>query len=175
MSTEIPLPPEGERGNKIGGFDRALTRFVTGTHRRIIQLSRGRLMGHMGGNPLLLLTTTGRSSGRTYQNQVIGVRDSDGWLIVASNGGAASHPQWIQNIAVHPDVIVEESGKRTAMRAHILSDQERAESWPILTRAYPNFGRMQSRTDRTLPVVRLSRTSQPSAVCPGRVPRHRAW
>src|SRR3954465_14009896 len=100
MTARQSIPAEGERGNRIGAVDRAMTRFVTGVHRTIMRLSGWRLMTRMGGHPLIVLTTRGRSSGRAYHNQVIGIRDGDGWLVVASNGGAANHPQWLRNLAV---------------------------------------------------------------------------
>ena len=86
---------DGERGRRIRARDRRLMRPFIGAHRRIIQASGGRVLARMGGHPLLVLTTTGRLSGQPHSTPVIGIPEGEGWLIVASNGGAATQPLWL--------------------------------------------------------------------------------
>jgi F420H(2)-dependent quinone reductase len=130
---------DGERGRRLRARDRRLMRPFIGAHRRIIQASSGRILARMGGHPLLVLTTTGRRSGQPYPTPVIGIPDGAGWLIVASNGGAATQPLWL----------------RSTYLARILPQDERDRCWPALVRAYPAYSKMQAKTDRPLPVVQL--------------------
>lgn len=124
---------------------------------RLMDSTRGRLLGRMGGNPLLILTTTGWRTGQEFSNPVVGIADGDDWLIVASHGGAAINPRWLRNIARNPQVKVRRGGRKpTSMVARILPGDERDEWWPKLTEAYPAYAKMQGKTDRKLAVVRLS-------------------
>ncbi|MBN9608322.1 MAG: nitroreductase family deazaflavin-dependent oxidoreductase [Actinobacteria bacterium] len=155
MTENSPTLADGTRGRSIRSRDRRLMRPFIGTHRRIIRASRGRILGHMGGNPLLILTTTGRRTGQPHANPVIGIPDGDDWLIVASNGGAATQPLWVRNVAAQPHVTATCRGQTDHYLARILPPDERNASWPALVRAYPAYARMQAKTDRQLPIVRL--------------------
>ena len=57
--------------------------------------SDGRILGRMGGHPLLVLTTTGQRTGQPRSTPVIGIGNGTNWLVVASNGGAATQPLWL--------------------------------------------------------------------------------
>jgi deazaflavin-dependent oxidoreductase (nitroreductase family) len=160
MSEQGQLPTEGSRGRQVRDRDRAFMRALTRTQVALMDLTGGRLFARMGGNPVLVLTTTGRRSGRQFSNPVIGIADGPDWFIVASHGGAASNPGWLRNIAANPRVTVRRgTGAPVAMTARILPEAERAEQWPKLTGAYPPYAKMQSNTDRELAVVRLSPVS----------------
>jgi deazaflavin-dependent oxidoreductase (nitroreductase family) len=147
---------DGSRGRRINQSQRRFIRVFIATHRRILAASGGRLLGRMGGHPLLILTTTGQRTGRSHSTPVIGIRSGKDWLAVASNGGAATQPLWVRNIAANPEVTVR-LGKRTeAFTARILPDEERSEWWPKLVQAYPTYATMQEKTDRDLPVILLT-------------------
>jgi deazaflavin-dependent oxidoreductase (nitroreductase family) len=111
----------------------------------------------MKGHPLLIVTTTGRRTGQPHSTPVIGIPAGTGWLVVASNGGAATQPQWLRNIAVSAQVTVCRGHQAEPFHARILPARERAQRWPELVQAYPPYSAMQARTDRELPVVLLTR------------------
>jgi deazaflavin-dependent oxidoreductase (nitroreductase family) len=146
---------DGERGRRIRARDRRLMRPFMGVHRRIIQASSGRILAHLGGHPLLVLTTTGRRSGQPRSTPVIGIPEGEGWFIVASNGGAATQPLWLRNLATYAEVSIQRGGRTNSYLAQILPPDERDRCWPALVRAYPTYTKMQAKTDRALPVVRL--------------------
>jgi deazaflavin-dependent oxidoreductase (nitroreductase family) len=102
----------GSRGRNIKETDRRFIRVLIGAHRRLLGASSGRLLGRMGGHPLLILTTSGRRTGQPYSTPVIGIASGPDWLVVASNGGAATQPLWVRNIEAGPQVTVRR-GKRT--------------------------------------------------------------
>ena len=120
----------------------------------------GRAMGF----DALVLTTVGRRSGAERQSPVGWFPGSGGsYLIVASAGGAAKNPAWYHNLAAHPDrVAIETRGRRTAVTARELHGPEREEAWQAIVAASPRFGQYQEKTDRLLPVIRLTPLPDPS-------------
>ena len=148
----------GSRGRNIKESDRRFIRVLIGAHRRLLGVSSGRLLGRMGGHPLLILTTSGRRTGQPYSTPVIGIASGPDWLVVASNGGAATQPLWVRNIEAGPRVTVRRGKRTESFQARILPAEERSQWWPKLVQAYPPYGKMQAKTDRELPVVLLTRT-----------------
>jgi len=157
MAASQPSLSNGSRGRHIKETDRRFIRILTGTHRRILTASSGRILGRMGGHPLLIVTTTGRRTGQPHSTPVIGIPSGADWLVVASNGGAATQPLWVRNIAASPEVTVHRGKRTDPFHARILAAQERTQRWPELVQAYPPYGTMQAKTDRELPVVLLAR------------------
>src|SRR5690349_11815402 len=66
----------------------------------------------LDGRPLILLTTTGAKSGKLHTTPVRAFFDGDRTFIIASKGGAPTHPDWYRNLTAHPQVTVE-VGKET--------------------------------------------------------------
>jgi deazaflavin-dependent oxidoreductase (nitroreductase family) len=152
---QAPLA-NGNRGMKLSRTGRRLTRVLTGTHRRLLAAASGRVLGQMGGHPLLILTTTGRRTGRPFATPVIGIPDGDDYLVVASNGGAATQPMWVRNIAENPRVTIRRGALAQERNARLLTSAERAQWWPRLVEAYQPYATLQAKTDRELPILRLS-------------------
>ena len=117
----------------------------------------------MGRHPLLILTTAGQRTDRLFSTPVIGIADGDDYLVVASNGGAATQPMRVRNIAASPHVTIRRGTLAQERRARLLAPAERAQCWPRLVGAYQPHATMQARTDRELPVVRLGRAGGASS------------
>jgi deazaflavin-dependent oxidoreductase (nitroreductase family) len=115
----------------------------------------GRFMGGMNG---LILTTVGRKSGLERQSPVSWFPGPDGSrLIVASAGGAPANPAWYYNLAAHPDqVSIEVGGETVAVTAEQLHGAELDEAWRLIEAAAPRFRDYKSKTDREIPVIRLT-------------------
>jgi deazaflavin-dependent oxidoreductase (nitroreductase family) len=149
----MEIPARGTRGAKDppkGPVGRTLMAAVRGIHR---------LTGNkMSGRPLLYLNTVGAKSGQRRTSTVMPFPDGDdAWLIVASRGGTADHPAWFYNLTEHPDQVdVEVDGRKTAVTPRTLTGDERAVAWERITRERPNFAGYQEKTDREIPVVRLT-------------------
>ena len=114
--------------------------------------------GHLWrGYPTLVLTTTGRRSGRPRRQMLIYGRDGDRYLVVASMGGADRHPQWYRNLLAHPEVQVQVRADRFAARARPATPEEKPRLWRLMAELYPPYEAYQTRTSRAIPVVILER------------------
>jgi deazaflavin-dependent oxidoreductase (nitroreductase family) len=109
------------------------------------------------GAPILLLTTTGRKSGEARTSALIFGRDGDDLLLVASQGGAPTHPNWYHNLSANPNVEVQVQGDVFPATARTAVDDEKPRLWSIMTDVWPNYDAYQERTDRQIPVVVLTR------------------
>jgi deazaflavin-dependent oxidoreductase (nitroreductase family) len=107
------------------------------------------------GAPVLLLTTTGRKSGRPRTAPLMYMEDGDNLIVVGSNGGNAQHPAWFLNLRANPDADVQIGRTRRRVRAEVADDAERARLWPKLVEMYGNYDEYQKETSRTIPVVIL--------------------
>lgn len=112
--------------------------------------------GHMWrGAPTLVLTTTGRRSGKLRRNALIYGRDGDNYILVASKGGAEQHPLWYLNLVANPDVQVQVGPDRFAARARTATPEEKPRLWALMTQIWPAYNEYQARTGREIPVVVL--------------------
>lgn len=128
-----------------------------------------------GGNPMgfdtLLLITTGRTSGRERTAPLGWAPDGNGgWLIAASAMGAAGNPDWYRNLAAAPgQARIEVGGDTIPVSAEQLHGDERETAWQTLKTAIPRFGRYEAKTDREIPVMRLTRRAVLRPEEPGRL------
>jgi len=114
--------------------------------------------GHIWeGVPTLLLTTTGRRSGKPYTTPLIYGEDAGRYLVVASRGGAPEHPQWYRNLVAQPDVEVQIRADRFRARARTASAEEKPPLWKQMAGIWPAYDEYQTRTNREIPVVILER------------------
>ncbi|MFE5089592.1 nitroreductase/quinone reductase family protein [Streptomyces sp. NPDC056638] len=117
----------------------------------------GKVGGPFEGGDLLLLTTTGARSGKETTTPLGYVRHGDSLLIVGSNLGAPTHPDWYHNLLAHPVVRVE-AGTRTFQALAVPAEGARREElFAHAVEAAPGYGDYQARTTRSLPVVVLER------------------
>jgi deazaflavin-dependent oxidoreductase (nitroreductase family) len=112
---------------------------------------------HWRGTTILLLSTTGHSSGEERTTPLIHREDDGRWVVVASKGGAPEHPSWYRNIEADPEVTIQVKGDVIPARASTASGEERARLWKLMTEVWPAYDEYQQRTDREIPVVVLTR------------------
>ena len=106
---------------------------------------------------MLLLTTKGRKTGRPGTTPLIYARNGDGYVVVASRGGAPEHPGWYRNLVKNPDVEVQVEEDVFDARARTAEGAERERLWKTVNEVWPHYEEYQRRTDRTIPVVVLER------------------
>jgi len=107
---------------------------------------------------MLLLTTIGRKSGQERTTPLGWASDGNGgWLIAASASGAANIPAWYHNLAAAPDQArIEVKGATIPVSAEQLHGAEREAAWETLATAIPRFRGYPKKTDREIPVIRLT-------------------
>ena len=126
-------------------------------HVRVYRETGGERGYEWRGTTILLLTTTGRSSGQERTTPLIHRADGDRWVIVASKGGAPEHPSWYRNLQADADATIELPGERVPVRARTAEGAERDRLWGLMTEVWPAYADYQQRTERTIPVVVLER------------------
>lgn len=122
----------------------------------LLHLSRGRLLGRVAGMPVLLLTTTGRSSGRKRTTPLTFFREGADLVVIASNGGADRPPDWSLNLQRNPSAVVAIGTAELIVTARAASPEEHERLWPRITTTYPGYAEYQERTTRQIPVIILT-------------------
>lgn len=124
-------------------------------HAEIYERSGGRI-GAWLGLPTLLLSFTGRKSGKTYSTPLVYFEDAGGFVVVGSDGAARRDPQWWKNLQVDPMCDVRVGRRKLAARASLATGAERARLWEIGKGVNPMWSKYQARTEREIPVVVLT-------------------
>ena len=125
------------------------------THLFWYRATGGLIGSRIGRLTFLLLTTTGRKSGRSRTVPLLYMHDGDSYVIVGSNGGNATHPAWVHNLRAKPAAGVQAGTRHLRMTAHEANDEERARLWPKIVGMYHDYENYQKSTERKIPLVIL--------------------
>ena len=115
-----------------------------------------------GGLHSFVLETIGARTAQV-RHAVLGYLDEgkDGWLVIASKGGAPTNPAWFANLAAQPGAtVVLADGTRVPVHAERLEGDELEEAWRRIAEEAPEYPVYLSRTSREIPVIRLARRLQ---------------
>ena len=134
-----------------------VARWFVRAHAWLYGVSNGKIATNMRGHPVLLLTTRGAKSGLARRVPIVPLVEGDNVYVIASLGGAPSHPAWYHNLKANPDVEVQWFADKYRARANILPEPERTRVWERVVAAMPGFGDYQKKTSRVIPVVQLVR------------------
>jgi len=105
------------------------------------------------GLPVIVVTNTGNKTGATRKTPLMRVADGANYVLVASKGGAPTHPVWYYNLLADPSVEIRDETNVYAMRVREVSDAaERQRLWAIAVEAYPPYADYQQKTERVIPV-----------------------
>ncbi len=132
---------------------------LTRLHNFWYKVLGGRLVGRFGKAPMLLLTTTGRKTGKERTTPLLYLPDGDDLVVVASWGGDDRHPLWYLNLQAEPHVTVQVGSEKQARAARTATPAEKARLWPGLVAVYKQYEGYQKKTDRDIPLVMLTRES----------------
>ena len=134
-------------------------------HAQLYEASDGRIGKWMGpmapGRPKLLLSVTGRNSGLIRTTPLVYFEDGDNYVVVGSDGAARRDPQWWKNLQQNPQATIRVGRDKFPVRASLATGDERDRLWQIGTDILPAWAEYQTRTERLLPVVVLTPTSDP--------------
>jgi len=130
-------------------------KILSALHTTLFRFTGG-VVGHrLVHNEMCLLTTTGAHSGRSHTVPLLYLEDGERLVLIASYGGRRHHPDWYHNLVANPVATVQIFNERRPVIARTADAEERAEWWPAIVAAYPDYDTYQSRTDREIPVVIL--------------------
>ena len=153
----IQGPGAGRRG--AGGMKPAVIRLAAkvfaGVHVFLYRQSGGRIGGRFRGGPVLLLTVTGRKTGRARTTPMLYIEDGDDHVVAATNGGMDWAPSWWLNLRANPVARIQVGGERRTVRAEQADPAERARLWLLMNQMWPGYDRYQRRTSRLIPLVKL--------------------
>lgn len=139
---------------------KALIRFMLSFLVFLYQRSNGRIAGRMQGLPVLLLTTTGRKTGK-QRTVPLGYLEHDGaYVVIASYAGADVHPAWYLNLLSQPQVMIQVQDKQMAAIAEPADPELRQQLWARLVERAPGYEAYQKRTTREIPIVLLRPVTQ---------------
>lgn len=130
-------------------------------NRQVIEEFRandGKVGGRFEGAPMILVHHIGARTGTERVNPMVYFPDGDRLLVVASKGGAPTNPDWYYNLKAHPQTEVEVGAERFPVEVTEVTGAERAEVWQRIVAANPGFGEYQRNTQRTIPVLALTRS-----------------
>lgn len=143
------------------GLANLVFRIVGSVHRRVYVLTGGMVGGRIVKLPVLLLTTTGRKSGRPRTQPLAYTKAGEGYAVIASKGGGAQHPLWYLNLRANPLADVTVGRDTLTVRARDAEGEEREELWRAFADIYPGYDRYARKTSRTIPVVVLELVPRP--------------
>ena len=105
------------------------------------------------GLPVVVVTNEGCKTGAIRKTPLMRAADGNNYILVASRGGAHSHPVWYYNLKANPNVDVQDGPAVYKMRAREINDPvERQRLWRIAVKAYPPYQDYQEKTSRQIPV-----------------------
>jgi deazaflavin-dependent oxidoreductase (nitroreductase family) len=107
------------------------------------------------GLPVILLTTVGAKSGKLRKTPLMRVEHDGVYAVVASQGGAPTHPVWYFNIQANPHVELQDGPRKWDLTAREVTGDEKAVWWERAVAAYPPYAEYQTKTDRQIPVFVL--------------------
>ena len=106
----------------------------------------------------LLLTTTGRKSGKQLLLPLIYRPTGDGaYCIIASKGGAPQHPAWYLNLMTDPNVEVQVANDTFSAKARVAEGPERAQLWELMADYFSPYNDYKVATERQIPVIVIER------------------
>lgn len=132
-----------------------LVRLLTGAHAGVYRLTDGRLGADVNGAAVVLLITRGRRSGKPRTTPLMRVEHDGELHVIASNGGADTHPAWFFNLIAEPRVGVQDGDRRFVARAVVLDGAEHDGVYASAIDTMERFGEYQRTTERLIPVIRL--------------------
>ncbi len=167
LTPSIRSPSGGELGHRRWravaelsdtrqGMRRFFIRAMSRTHGGIYRIGGGRLLGRVAGMPVLLLTTTGRRSGKPRTAALTYFRKGRDFVVIGSFGGSDLPPAWWLNLQHEPRANVLIGRTTFKVTARSASAEEHNRLWPLITRNHRAYARYQERTTRPIPIVLLT-------------------
>jgi len=147
----------------VGRF--SVTRLDRVVHPILYRWSGGRgVLGRVLGCEMVLLTTTGRRSGKPrtvalFAFPVPDVAAMGSWAVVASRGGSKVIPAWFRNLEASPSATLQVHGWSIGVRAREVQGDEYEQIFEIAADGYPGYRLYRAESPIHIPIVVLEPTS----------------
>ena len=106
------------------------------------------------GIPVIIVTMRGRTSGNVRKIALMRVEHEGSYALVASKGGAPTHPVWYYNLLADPDTVFVQDGPTPfAVKVREVHGEERAAWWDRSVAVFAPYADYQTKTDRAIPVL----------------------
>ncbi len=110
------------------------------------------------GLPVIIITSQGNKSGKVRKTPLMRVEHAGQYALVASLGGAPTHPVWYYNLKADPEAVrIQDGPEPFDVSVRELTGEERATWWQRAVQAYPPYAEYQERTERLIPVFLATR------------------
>ena len=107
--------------------------------------------------PCLLLTTTGRRSGKKHTSPLFYTTAGEAYVVAGSKGGADTQPGWYLNLRANPIVEVQVGREQFTAHARLATGREREQLWGQMVQLASLYRDYQKKTKREIPVVVLEK------------------
>lgn len=105
------------------------------------------------GLPVIIVTNRGRKTGAIRKTPLMTVKDGDNYVLIASQGGRPTNPNWYHNLKADPNVEIRDKTEVYSMRVREVEDSaERERLWALAVEAYPPYQEYQEKTERLIPI-----------------------
>lgn len=134
---------------------RFLFKLITTIHVFVYRLTRGKFGSEMRGFRVLLLTTTGRKTGKKRTTPLGYFEHDHSYVIIGSNAGSDAHPAWFHNLKSQPHATIQVKDRRLEVTAETAKPDERTQLWTRLVEVAPGYADYAKQTNREIPLVIL--------------------
>lgn len=155
MGRKLDLSIKGKYTSSQEARFKIILRIITSGNIWLLKLTGGRLGKSFLGVTLLLMTTTGRKSGKPRTLPMYYLQDGEKFVLIASNGGLPNDPVWLLNALANPEVSIQLNGVRQNMLARLATADEKNQYWPSLAARFPMWDEVAERSNRVFKVVVL--------------------
>jgi deazaflavin-dependent oxidoreductase (nitroreductase family) len=104
------------------------------------------------GLPVIIVTSLGARSGKVRKTPLMRVEHDGSYALVASQGGAPTHPLWYHNLVAHPEVDIQDGPDKRTYRVREVTGEEKGTWWERAVAAFPPYAEYQARAEREIPV-----------------------
>jgi F420H(2)-dependent quinone reductase len=112
------------------------------------------------GLAVIIVTTRGNKSGKIRKTPLMRVEHDGEYALVASQGGAPTHPVWYYNLTADPgSVTIQDGPAPFAVSVREVDGDERAAWWERAVAAFPPYAQYQLKTERRIPVFVATKKS----------------
>jgi F420H(2)-dependent quinone reductase len=156
-------PRRSARQAQLSARAPALVRAIGAMHGLVYAHTQGRLLARRSGLPILLLETTGRTSGLRRRTPLCYLADERGLAVVPANGGSRRAPDWWLNLSASGEAIATVGALRRLVRPVVASGERRERLWRRFLAACPELEAYRASARRTLPIVVLEPDAEADA------------